>query len=678
MKILTCIISSLLITALLPVCTQAPSYNDWYWESIVNLHIDNHSRPVGKGFTIEELTDMVRDIPVTMIQVSALGNPGVQTTFPSEILPNSGGDWDTPGAWKQVADNLGRKFCIYMNSLGLHAAEEHPEWMRRKADGSGYPQRKGFRMCVKKSPDDDGFLDKRLLPIVKEVMTTYMPDGIWMDGDWNIKQNICWCHNCKKVWELKTGKTAVPVSPDDPDWPAWLRLHIERINDYHKIVADAVHEINPACMYSSNGGWRLGANPDVDPNSAPEYTGTYTHDLSRNNAMNRSRVYSMALSPERETPHDIMHLITAPDEQITLPRLRQEAGLTMAGGSAWFMWVSGATIVNESAQERAKTCAEFVRERNAVLGRTYSQNPVAVLSSETSWEREFMDGKDDYYEGRSIDFTAMALQDAHFGVDIPNEHILHSGWSNYRTIVVPNNQREIQPHTLLMLEGFAESGGTLIVMGSGMQHAEGKEDAIEALLGVKRTGAVDGTHTLNMGDKNVSFESAYDVEPAGAEVLVSYENGKPFLIKNTVGKGAAVYVNSPTILYPDNKEVISWIMDRLGVKPLVQIESGDKDRHIVFYLRSKPGRLILHVINLTSHSDGERIVPNSSNSIDPVAVISRLTMNLKLPAQPQEVSVVPSASNVEFSWNGGTLNLTLTNLDYHAAVEMTIDGHYSR
>ena len=53
-------------------------------------------------------------------------------------------------------------------------------------------------------------------------------------------------------------------------------------------------------------------------------------------------------------------------------------------------------------------------------------------------------------------------------------------------------------------------------------------------------------------------------------------------------------------------------------------------------------------------------------------------MNLKLPAQPREVTVAPAASGVEHSWSDGVLNLTLTNVDYHAVVEMAVDGHYKR
>jgi hypothetical protein len=264
-------------------------------------------------------------------------------------------------------------------------------------------------------------------------------------------------------------------------------------------------------------------------------------------------------------------------------------------------------------------------------------------------------------------------------VDIPNEHILQSRYHDYRAVVIPDNQREVLPQTLAALKCFVHDGGLLLIIGSGMLHAQGKEDDIEALIGLRRSGTSDRTHVLNTDGKNVSFPSVYNVGINGAEVLAEYGNGKPFLTKNTRGNGAVAYVSAASIPFPDNDGVINWIMKKVNVHPWVTIQSGGRDKHLVFSFRSKPGRLLLHVANITSHVKGKRIETNANTgAIDPVSVIPGLTMNLNLPAEPQRVAVVPAVSGVEHSWNNGTLNLTIKDLDYHAAVEMVIDGHYSR
>ncbi len=667
----------LMIAAVMTLSAQIPGHNHWYWESRVNLHIDNHGRPAGKGYTVEQLTEVIRDIPVTMLQVSALGNDGLQTTYPSQILPSSGGDWDTPGVWKQVAANLDLKFGIYMNSMGLRQWEQHPEWMRRKADGTGYDQRENYRMCVKPTLGKDGWLETVLLPIVKEVVSKYKPDGIWMDGDWNINNDVCWCDNCKKTWQSRTGKSTVPEGPNDPDWPAWLRLHYDLVFEYRKMVANTIHDIHPSCMYTSNGGWRsepLRSSLDPrrsfdDPRSAPEYVGTLSHDYSHHDALKRTRLAAMGFSAEEETPHDNMHLVVNPE--ISMPRVRQEAGLTMAGGSAWFMWSREGVIQN---QDREKDCARFVRDRSDVLGRSFSQNPIAVLTSETSWERQRMDGREEYWTAATIENAALALQDARFGVDLINEHILNSRISNYRALVIADNQRALLPRTVEGLKAFVEAGGMLLVMGSGLLDCPGKERDVESLLGLQRMGRTEGSKTVNLGGNTASFSSSWDVETSGAEVLSVYDNGAIFLTKNKIGKGTAAYVSAAgPIPYPDHEGVLSRIMDKLSVKPWVKVQSGDQGKHLVYSFRSKPGRLYLHVVNLTSHVSGQRIEPNYSNAIDPVAVIPRLELNLEMPTQPKDVTIVPADSGIKYTWRNGKLSLVLTNIDYHAAVEIILN-----
>jgi len=498
-----------------------------------------------------------------------------------------------------------------------------------------------------------------------------------MDGDWNINNDVCWCDNCKKTWQSRTGKSTVPEGPNDPDWPAWLRLHYDLVFEYRKMVANTIHDIHPSCMYTSNGGWRsepLRSSLDPrrsfdDPRSAPEYVGTLSHDYSHHDALKRTRLAAMGFSAEEETPHDNMHLVVNPE--ISMPRVRQEAGLTMAGGSAWFMWSREGVIQN---QDREKDCARFVRDRSDVLGRSRSRNPIAVLTSETSWERQRMDGKDDYWTAATIENVALALQDARFGVDLINEHILNSRISNYRALVIADNQRALLPRTVEGLKAFVEAGGMLLVMGSGLLDCPGKERDVESLLGLQRMGRTEGSKTVNLGGNTASFSSSWDVETSGAEVLSVYDNKAIFLTKNKIGKGTAAYVSAAgPIPYPDHEGVLSRIMDKLSVKPWVKVQSGDQGKHLVYSFRSKPGRLYLHVVNLTSHVSGQRIEPNYSNAVDPVAVIPRLELNLEMPTQPKDVTIVPADSGIKYTWRNGKLSLVLTNIDYHAAVEIILN-----
>jgi hypothetical protein len=383
----------------------------------------------------------------------------------------------------------------------------------------------------------------------------------------------------------------------------------------------------------------------------------------------------MKLSSEEQTPHDIMHVINVPD-RISLPRILQEGGLTMAAGSTWHLWVNRVSPDNGFALERLRICSEFVQARNAAVGRSNSRNPIAVLASETASQLQKMQGKSNCFNPKSVDNAALALQDARFGVDIINEHILLSRGQRYQVVVIPSNQQEILPETVDYLKTFVESGGKLLVMGSGMQRAQGKARDIESLLGLKRTGIAGGEHSLEIDGKTISFNYAWNTEINDAEVLASCTNNRAFLTQHRFEKGVAAYVSAAApIPHPDDKEVLSWVMKTLGSTPCVQVQSGDDDKHLVYSLRSKPGRLFLHVVNLTSHVDGKRIEPDASQDVDAVAVIPELHLKLELPVEPQAISLLPATGSVEYDWNDSVLDLRITNVEYHVVVEMAIDGY---
>ena len=124
-----CALKPVAIAVLLSISAMSqPARNHWYWDSVVNLHVDNHSGLVGKGYTVEQLAEMLRGIDVTMIQVSAMGSNGT-TTYQTDICRHPElGDWDTLAVWHEVARRLDRKFGVYINTRGLQMRAHHPDW----------------------------------------------------------------------------------------------------------------------------------------------------------------------------------------------------------------------------------------------------------------------------------------------------------------------------------------------------------------------------------------------------------------------------------------------------------------------------------------------------------------------------------------------------------------------
>jgi hypothetical protein len=166
--------------------------NDWYRNSLVNIHCDNHSVLLGKGVPLEELVEAFRGVPVTMIQVSAQSNG--YATYPTKVglnNPNADG-YDTLATFKQVTQQLGKKLCIYMSvDRRPLQVKDHPEWAMRTARGeitiNGDPC-----ICNRPNREQKGYLYEQFLPQIKEIIARYDPDGFWFDGDY-ILTKPCWC-----------------------------------------------------------------------------------------------------------------------------------------------------------------------------------------------------------------------------------------------------------------------------------------------------------------------------------------------------------------------------------------------------------------------------------------------------------------------------------------------------
>lgn len=638
--------------------------NDWYWDSVVNLHIDNHSGLVGKGYSVEQLTEMLRGIDVSLIQVSAMGNGGT-TTYQTKIMRHPDlGDWDTLDVWQQVADNCGKRFCVYINTRGLRLYEKNADWMQRNAKGKGKGVRGHFDACVRPTLDGSGTLERIFLPMLTEFVSRHKPSGVWIDGD-HARTATCYCPTCCAAWKAKTGQDEPPKSSDDEDWPDWLEFEQERFDEYRRSMAKAIHDAHDGCMYTSNHSWRFRSK---DPRDVPEFVDTISGDLSHGPALRKTRLSAMQISPETRVPPDIMHNIMnvshGERQHISLRRIEQMGALTFAAGGAWFLWSPGSAIVQEDVQERARHCADFAQARKSALGKTTSLNPVAVLLSETSWTRERVAGVEGCYDKTNSENLALALQDAGYGVDMPNEEILCDQLDHYRLVFIVN-QHVIADATRVALDRFVRAGGTLVVVGTGLANMPGVRD----LLGVRLATGEYPVRQLETTDHDLLPVSAEHVcQPLSAQVLVEFDDGSPALTVRSVDRGRIAYVACPTVAYPDEAAFAAWLMRSLSLGPQVALGTGTDDMHLVVSQRRKGANAVIHLTDMASRVNGRPIEAAQHNAIDDEAPRDGVTIRLAWPSAPRAVTVCPDATQVKHTWREGVLELALDRFCVHAAV----------
>lgn len=634
--------------------------NDWYWDSPVNIHWDNHSGALGQGMSVDEIAALFEGLNVDMIQVSARSTP--YATYPTEIgipRPNLDG-YDTMATWRAVTRKLGMKMCVYINVIEEpKLTPDHPEWMRVDAKGNK------SRVCNRPSADGSGYLETIMAPMVREIIARYDVDGFWFDGDWQIP-SVCYCPNCRAAWKRLTGKDEPPKDAGDPDWPRWITLEQQRRDEYKRKLAEAIHQASDHCMYTSNWSWAISHR---DPRTAPEFADTLSGDVgggSSQGALYGLRFSCLFLSAQEHTPHDVMSAVY-PKKVRTLPRMLQEGALVMSSGSSWFLWVNRLT---PDQFDHLRACVGLVDARREALGRTYSLNPIAVLLSETTWRHGLTSAVPGYYDSSTPRSLAFALQDAYYGVDVVNEQTLCERLRHYQVVFVAG-QRAIAAETLAALRQFVQDGGTLIVTGAGLRTGEQEDPEISALLGLSRSKEErQQVCGLTVAGGKVPLRGVWQASVSEAEVLAAFtDSDLPALTVRTLSKGQVAYFALSRFPYPDDDGLALWIIDKLRIPPMVSVSGPARDNHLAFSVRRKgDSQVALHIADMTTYAGGRRIEPNSSHEIDPVQTIPEVPLRVALATKPQSVRVLPAASDLEWHWEDGLLRLSVSNVNTHAVV----------
>jgi hypothetical protein len=79
---------------------------------------------------------------------------------------------------------------------------------------------------------------------------------------------------------------------------------------------------------------------------------------------------------------------------------------------------------------------------------------------------------------------------------------------------------------------------------------------------------------------------------------------------------------------------------------------------------------VLHLTDLTSYKDGQRVEPNSRADSDESHPIEELNVTIGTAVNPGAVHVVPASTAISWRWADGKLSLAVHHFQVHAAVLM--------
>lgn len=651
----------LCLVLLMLVCSAVvaqPARNDWYRQALVSIHCDNHSGLFGKGVPYEDLVAAFKDVPVTMIQVSAQSN--LYATYPTQVglnNPDAGG-YDTLGTFKKLTQQLGLKLCVYMSvDRRPLQIKDHPEWAQRDARNEIIVNGDTV-VCQRPSREKKGYLYERFIPQIQEIVSKYDPAGFWFDGDY-ILTRPCWCANCLKEWQAETGREA-PRDDKAADWAEWNEWHYRGYQEYRRLVAEAIHQASPKALYTSNWSWAWSPEP------TPEWIDTLSGDAW---SVGQVAKTCMRWGAQQQAPWDIMSYqcpaSRALNRTYSAQRTFQEGGITLAHGGRWFGWTFGGDLP-PAAVDMTRRMGQFVKDRAAALGPSVSLAQVAVLDPETSWLKA---GRP--RETMAATAAAQCLMEARYFTDIVNEQTLRAGLTPYRLVVLPGGS-ELAPETVAWLESFARGGGGVLVCGDGLHGgAKAESETGLKLLGLKRTGRqANGPAALRAGEQRHWVLGSWDVEPAGAKTMLSFEDGRPGLLVNQIGEGKVAYLASDQVLYPEDEAFLAALA-ALGHGPSYAVNSGGAP--VLCTLRQRGREVVLHLVDMSSRVNGRWADVNSADFTDDNPPLRNVRVQLPCSGNVRLVQAVPALTGAKVSVEGGMLTVTLNYLQTHAAVVMAAE-----
>lgn len=648
------VVEAVLVLLAVASCANAQgTRGDWYRNSLVNIHIDNHSGPVGMGVPVEELVAGFRNVPVGMIQVSAQSNG--YATYPTKVgmVSPDWGSYDTLATWKEVTRRLGVKMCVYMSvDRRPLQVKLHPEWAMRDAKGeisvNGDPC-----ICNRPNREKKGYLYEQFLPQIKEIIARYDPEGLWFDGDY-ILTKPCWCDNCLREWQADTGQEA-PRDESSPLWGKWCDWHYQRFQEYRRLVAETIHQASPKAMYTTN--WSFAWTPEQVPDWADNFSGD-TGSIRQ--------VFPVVMRwGAQRTPWDIMTYAIPASRTLSRTyspqRILQEGALAMAYGGNWFAWTFGGDVP-PAGVDQARHMAESVRDRQPALGPSQSLSQVAVLDSETTW---WATGRQ---RSPSVENAARTLQEAHYFTDIVNEKTLRAGLVPYRVVVVPAGNM-MAPETMKWLDGFVHTGGKLIVCSDGLPD--------DQMLGLKRKArTADKPVALKIGDQRAWTVGSWDVELGTAKALLNFDDGRPAVTLNALGAGQVAYLATDQVLYPQDAMLPAALraLD-CGASYVV---SGSGAAPVLCNLRAralgaKGKQIVLHLVDCSSRLRGRYGDINTEDFTDDNPYLRNVKVQIPCQGKLRLVQAVPALTGAQVTCENGMLTASVSYLQNHAALILGYD-----
>ena len=604
------------LTLLTPAGAQQRLRRD---QSFLGIHFDFHAGPdcneVGKNTTPEMVNAIIDKVHPDYLQIDCKGHPGY-SSYPTEVgHPVPGFVGDPLAVWRKTTAERG--VALYMHYSGVYdiwAVQEHPEWAIRRVDGSPDPE-----MTSTFGP----YVDRVLIPQLKELAGKYGVDGAWVDGEcW--ATHVDYSDRAVRLFCEETGADHAPRSVDDPLWYSWKQFNREAFRRYLRHYVGAVHNEYPDFQICSN--WAF-THHMYEPVSAD--VDFLSGDYSPENSINWARAAARYLSGQGKS-WDLMAWSFTRDDHKQKPavQLARETAVTLSqgGGCQVYFQQDRTGAVDISKMDAMAEVAEFARARQPWCHHSMPVPQVALLVSTFNVQHHDIPGNEKvlypYYVG-AADGILQCLLECQYSVDLRAEDTLLPDPDRYPLIVVPqcDTLSSVFVDDLL---AYAQRGGSLLVIGRGMSRRFARHAGLSRL-------EADAWTDLAFGEGRLGFipEDIADDYAAGRRTEALRTDMSKLVHK----------------LFPDP------VVEVAG-SPWVDVTASTKE-----------GKFLVHLVNTSGDHAHQMKIP----SIDPVGP---LEVSIRCPEKPRKILLQPEGKACRFRYRNGKATLTLDRLDIYEILEV--------
>lgn len=636
---------------------------NWHEDAFFGLHYDLHpgagDTNLGADTTYEHIRAMLEKVMPDFVQYDCKGHPGY-TGYPTKVgSPSPGIVNDALKVWREVTRDMGIPLSIHYSGVwDSRAIELHPEWARMNERGNPDPNN-----TSRLSAYDEELLIPQLLEVVRE----YDIDGMWIDGEnWASKPD--WSDACKALFTERTGITEIPVKRSDAHWDAWLAFHRDLFTEHVTRYTEAVHELKPTCMVTSN--WMYSVRQPEEPVAPIDYlSGDFDPSFGSERAMAEARFIS-----SRGKPWDLMawsFLQTNNQGWTSKPavHLCQEVSTVLAQGGAVFIYnqPQRSGKLTEWHQDIFAEVAEYCRARQQYCHKTQTVPQVAILHSESSYYK-YNDALFNFGEAnKALEGAMFALLENGYSVDLINEEKLLRTANDYPMIVIP--EAEHVPDTVKeALKNYVEQGGRLVLSGAYVAEQYG------ALAGVSKADRPVEGGWLPAGNGAVKISGNYQptlLKGAEALVPVLYQqdpvlNQRDFAAAtlHVVGTGRVVAIHGDIFRnyyqtrYPLMRQFIGDMVEAAKPSQLARVHGPWQ---LEMAVRSKDERTLVQFVN---RGVSGYLSPNR-HVVENVPDAGPFTVTIPLAQRPTRCYMAPDRVGLDWTWQHGELTATVGGLHIH-------------